>query len=163
MLAVIRIRGSTGVKPAAKKTAELLRLNRINHMVIVEDNEVTRGMLKRTRDYVTWGEIDEPTLEALLKHKAMLTGRKKLGEEQLKEKAGVSTFGDLAKSLLDGKIRYRDIEGIVPLFRLNPPRRGYEAIRKSYQNGGTSGYRGEKINELIMRMLVSGVDLNGSN
>lgn len=163
MLAVIRIRGTTGLKPTARKTAELLRLNRINHMVIVDDNEIMRGMLNKTRDYVTWGEIDQSTLESLLKHKAMLTGRKKLEEDQLKERAGVDTFADLAKSILDGKIRYKDIEGIVPLFRLNPPRKGYESIRKSYQQGGTSGYRGEKINELIMRMLVSGVDLNGSN
>ncbi|AKA47793.1 50S ribosomal protein L30 [uncultured archaeon] len=163
MLAVIRIRGRTGLKPAAKKTAELLRLNRINHMVILEDNDVTRGMLNRARDYLTWGEIDEATLEAVLEHRAMLAGRKKLEEEQLKEITGSKDFSELAKSLIKGKIKYRDIEGIVPLFRLNPPKRGYEAVRKSFQNGGSSGYRGEKINELIKRMVLPGVDLNGSN
>lgn len=163
MLAVIRIRGTTGLKPAARKTAELLRLNKINHMVIVEDNEITRGMLNRARDYLTWGEIDETTLEAVLKHKAMLTGRKKLSEDDIKEKTGAKTFSALAKSLIKGKVRYKDIEGIVPLFRLNPPKKGYEAIRKSFQNGGSSGYRGEKINELIKRMVLPGVDLNGSN
>ncbi len=163
MLAVIRIRGRTGIKPAAKKTAELLSLTRINHMVIVEDNDVTRGMLNRARDYLTWGEIDESTLEVVLKHRAMLAGRKRLQEEELKEKTGAKSFSDLAKSLMKGKIKYKDIEGIVPLFRLNPPRRGYEAIRKSYQNGGSSGYRGKEINELIKRMVLPGVDLNGSN
>ncbi len=164
MLAVIRIRGRTGIKPAARKTAELLRLNRINHMVILEDTPVTRGMLNRAKDYLTWGPIDQDTLEIVLKHRAMLSGHKKLEEgDQLGEVTGVKTFKTLAKHLLEGKLSYSKLDGVVPLFRLNPPRKGLEGIRKSYNQGGSAGDRGEKINELIRRMTVPGVDLNGSN
>jgi len=39
------------------------------------------------------------------------------------------------------------------VFRLNPPKKGYKSIKKSYKEGGALGYRGEKINNLIQRMI----------
>ncbi|MGB9748245.1 MAG: uL30 family ribosomal protein [Candidatus Woesearchaeota archaeon] len=41
------------------------------------------------------------------------------------------------------------------IFRLNPPRKGFErkGIKKPFNLGGAYGYRGEKINELIKRMI----------
>ena len=40
-------------------------------------------------------------------------------------------------------------------FYLNPPRKGFErkGIKVSFKAGGALGYRGEKINDLIQRML----------
>lgn len=163
MLAVIRIRGSTGIRPSAEKTAGLFRLHKINHLALVEDNEITRGMLKQVKDYATWGEIDEKTLEILLKNRALFKGRVRIPEEELKEKAGYTSYKQLSKALISGKIKYSEIADIVPVIRLNPPYRGYEAIRKSFSSGGSSGYRGEKINELIRRMITPGVDLNGKD
>lgn len=163
MLAVIRIRGTTGIRPQAAKTAELLRLNRINHMVIMEDNEITRGMLQVVKDYVTWGEVEESTIEMILKYRAQLKGHNPLSEEELKEISGYSTFKDLASAISQGKVRFKDIRNIVPVVRLNPPKGGYEAIRKPFKQKGSAGYRGKEINNLILRMLKSGVDLNGKN
>jgi LSU ribosomal protein L30P len=163
MLAVIRIRGTTGIRPQAAKTAELLRLNRINHLVFVEDNETTRGMLQTVKDYVTWGEVDEETIEMILKYRAQLKGHNPLSEEELKEISGYQTFKELASAINTGKIKFRDIRDIVPVIRLNPPRGGYEAIRKPFKQKGSAGYRGKDINNLILRMLKSGVDLNGKN
>ena len=163
MLAVIRIRGTTGIRPKAAKTAELLRLHRINHMVLVDDSETTRGMLQAVKDYVTWGEIDDSTIELVLKHRAQLKGHNYLGEDNLKEISGFSTFKDLAKALNKGKVKFKDIKDIVPVIRLNPPRGGYESIRKQVKQEGSSGYRGKDINSLILKMLKPGVDLNGKN
>ncbi|MDS0256715.1 50S ribosomal protein L30 [Thermoplasmatales archaeon AK] len=163
MLAVIRVRGSTGMRPQAVKTAELLRLHKINHLVLLEDNEVYRSMLQKVKDYVTWGEVDQETLQLLLKHRARLRGRKPLPEDHLKEAAGYANFSTLAKALIGGKVKYTEIKDIVPVIRLHPPRGGYEYIRKNYQQGGTTGYRGEKINALIRKMILPGVDLNGKN
>lgn len=163
MLAVIRIRGTTGIRPQAAKAAELLRLNRINHMVLVEDNEATRGMLQTVKDYVTWGEVDEATIEMILKYRAQLRGHNPLSEEELKDISGYATFKELASAINSGKIKFKDIRDIVPVVRLNPPRGGYEAIRKPFKQNGSAGYRGKEINSLILRMLKSGVDLNGKN
>ncbi|MCL5732967.1 MAG: 50S ribosomal protein L30 [Candidatus Thermoplasmatota archaeon] len=163
MLAVIRIRGTTGIRPAAAKTAELMRLNRINHMVLVEDNDVNRGMLQKVKDYVTWGEVDDVTVEMILKYRAQLKGHNPLMEEELKDISGYETFKDLASAINQGKIKFKDIRDIVPVVRLNPPKGGYEAVRKPVGQGGSAGYRGKDINRLILAMLKSGVDLNGKN
>jgi large subunit ribosomal protein L30 len=162
MIAIIRIRGSTGIKPAAEKTAELLNLNRINHMVIFPESESINGMLNRVKDYVTWGEIDEETLELVLKDRVLLTGHKKLTEDYLKE-SGYSSIGDMAKKLVDGNVKFKDLPDINPVIRLNPPKGGYEAIQKPFHQKGSAGYRGSKINNLIRRMIVPGVNLNGEN
>ncbi|MCY0852008.1 MAG: 50S ribosomal protein L30 [Thermoplasma acidophilum] len=161
MLAVIRIRGRTGIKEDIADTAHLMRLNRINHLVLLNEDDVVKGMLQKVKDYVTWGEIDLDTLELLLKNRLLFRGRKHLTEEELKEKTGFASYRDLAQALLEGKIKPSDIADAVPVIRLNPPRGGYEAIRKPYRSGGSSGYRGSEINQLIRRMIVSGVDLNG--
>jgi large subunit ribosomal protein L30 len=50
-------------------------------------------------------------------------------------------------------VRYADMTDVKPIFRLSPPRKGYEGNKKSYQNGGALGYRGKDINDLIQRML----------
>jgi large subunit ribosomal protein L30 len=163
MLAVIRIRGTTGIRPAAAKTAELMRLNRINHMVLVEDNDVNRGMLQKVKDYVTWGEVDDATVEMILKYRAQLKGHNPLMEEELKDISGYETFKDLASAINQGKMKFKDIRDIVPVVRLNPPKGGYEAVRKPVGQGGSAGYRGKDINRLILAMLKSGVDLNGKN
>jgi large subunit ribosomal protein L30 len=163
MLAVIRIRGETGIRPQAAKTAALMRLHRVNHMVLVEDNEINRGMLNVAKDYVTWGEVEDSTIEMVLKHRSQLKGHQYLDEEELEGVTGYKSYKDLAQALQQGKIKYKEIRDIVPVVRLNPPKGGYEAIRKPFGQGGSAGYRGKDINRLILTMLKPGVDLNGKN
>lgn len=163
MLAVIRIRGETGIRPQAAKTAELLRLHRINHMVFIEDNKMNRGMLQVAKDYLTWGEVENDTVELVLKHRAQFKGHEYLDEEELKDSTGYENYKDLAGALQEGKLKFKDISNIVPVVRLNPPKGGYEAIRKPFNQGGSAGYRGKDINTLILKMLKPGVDLNGKN
>ena len=64
--AVVRVRGSVNVNPKIKETMKLMRLNRVNHCVIVPENDTYTGMLNIIKDYVTWGEIDSDTTELLL-------------------------------------------------------------------------------------------------
>ena len=56
--AVVRVRGQVNIKPKIKRTMKIMRLNRVNHCVIIPENEVYKGMLNIVKDYVTWGEID---------------------------------------------------------------------------------------------------------
>ncbi len=163
MLAVIRIRGRTGIRYDMDQTTRLLNLTRINHMVIIPSNETYKGMLQKVKDYVTWGEIEKDTLALLLKHRSQFKGRKHYTEEELKEKTGFTSYDEMAEALISGKVIYKDIEGIVPIFRLHPPRGGLEYVRKPYGQGGTGGYRASEINKLIKRMIVPGADLNGKN
>jgi len=66
MIAAVRIRGTVRVKADIKRTLELLKLKRPNHCIILEESPSIVGMLKKAKDYVTWGEINEETLKRLL-------------------------------------------------------------------------------------------------
>ena len=149
--AVVKVRGSINVKPKIKETMKLMRLNRVNHCVIVPENETYGGMLKIIKDYVTWGEIDVETTELMLESSGKTSGNAIFTKKELKG-SSFKTMKTLAKNLSEGKVVMRDIPKLKPLFRLHPPRKGYEGVKRSFKEGGALGYRGEKINQLIRRM-----------
>ena len=149
--AVVRVRGSVNVNPKIKETMRLMRLNRVNHCVIVPENETYDGMLKIIKDYVTWGEIDVETTELMLQSSGKTSGNAIFTKKELKD-SSFKTMKALAKNLSEGKVVMRDVPKLKPLFRLHPPRKGYEGVKRSFKEGGALGYRGEKINQLIRRM-----------
>jgi len=149
--AVVKVRGSINVKPKIKETMKLMRLNRVNHCVIVPENETYDGMLKIIKDYVTWGEIDVETTELMLESSGKTSGNAIFTKKELKD-SSFKTMKALAKNLSEGKVVMRDVPKLKPIFRLHPPRKGYEGIKRSFKEGGALGYRGEKINKLIRRM-----------
>jgi large subunit ribosomal protein L30 len=151
--AAIRIRGTVNVKPDIRKTMQLLRLTRANHCVLLEETEVYKGMLQVVKDYTTWGEINQDTLTKLLSTRGKLVGDKPLTEEYLKNTTSYQSFEKLSKAILENKIKYKDIPAVKPLFRLNPPKKGYRTVKRSFVNKGSLGYRKEIINTLIERML----------
>jgi len=149
--AVVKVRGSINVKPKIKETMKLMRLNRVNHCVIVPENETYDGMLKIIKDYVTWGEVDVETTELMLESSGKTSGNAIFTKKDLKD-SSFKTMKALAKNLSEGKVVMRDVPKLKPLFRLHPPRKGYEGVKRSFKEGGALGYRGEKINQLIRRM-----------
>lgn len=151
--AVVRVRGTVNVRYDIKKTLEMLRLTRVNHCVLIEEDDTYKGMLQKAKDYITWGEIDRDTLVELIRKRGKLIGDKPLDDEYIKRATSYGSVEDLVDGILDGKIRYRDIPDVKPVFRLSPPRKGYEGIKRSYSVGGALGYRGKEINDLIKRML----------
>jgi len=153
VFAVIRVRGSVNIKPDIKHTLKLLRLNKVNHCVIIEENDVIKGMLQVIKDYVTWGEIEKQNLINLIKSRGKIQGDKNITDEYLKSATSIENIDKLSDSIFKNKFNYRDIPEIKPLFRLNPPKKGYEGIKRSFKNKGALGYRGKEINKLIDRML----------
>jgi len=69
------------------------------------------------------------------------------------------TYGEISDETykeLVSKRGKKDKEGkLKPFFELAPPKGGFEknGIKKSFQQGGVLGYRKEKINDLIKKML----------
>lgn len=151
MYAAIRVRGSVKVTPKIKRTLELLRLHRVNHLVLIKDDQ--RKMLDKVQSYTTFGELDEKTLEAALQKRGRLPGNKKISQEFLKEKK-IKDFKEMAKTIIEGKESLTSL-GVKPIFRLSPPKKGYEraGIKKGYTVGGALGYRASDINLLIKRMI----------
>ena len=151
--AVVRVRGSINVKPDIKKTLSMLRLNRVNHAIVIEKDKSFIGMLERSKDYITWGEIDRDTLANLIKSKGRLEGNKPLTDGYIKSSTSYSSIDEFADALIENKIKYRELPNIKPIFRLNPPKGGYEGIKRAFKTGGALGYRGNLINDLIRRMI----------
>ena len=52
--AVVRLRGTVNIKPNIKKTMQLLNLTRANHCVLIEENDVNKGMLQQRMTTAAW-------------------------------------------------------------------------------------------------------------
>ena len=150
---VIRVRGIPDVNRDIAHTMDLLGLNRVNHAVVVPETDSIKGMLQKAKDYVTWGEVDQETLAAMLRARARVAGDDSVTDDYLKERSEFATVEDMAKAIIENDYRMKDVDGAKPVFRLHPPVKGYEGNKRSFQNGGALGYRGAKINDLINRML----------
>ena len=151
--AVVRVRGVVNIKPDIKRTLELLCLTRANHCVLLGENDVYKGMLQVVKDYTTWGEINKETVSKLIASRGMLVGDKRITEEYVKSATPYDSIEKLSQAIIDSKFEYGEIPDIKPLFRLNPPKKGYEGIKRSFINGGALGYRGKEINQLIKKMI----------
>ena len=144
--AAIRVRGTVNVKPDIKKTLQLLNLTRANHCVILEETPDVKGMLQVAKDYITWGELEKETLTKLINTRARLEGDKPLTDDYLKSSTSYTTIVKLSDAIIDKKLKYREIPNVKPVFRLNPPKKGYEGVKRSYKKKGALGYRGKDIN-----------------
>lgn len=151
--AVIRVRGQPDVNYNIEHTMGLLGINRVNHCVIVPENDSVKGMLQVAKDYITWGEVNQETLAKMIRVRGRIEGDKAITDEYLAANTEFKTVEEMAKSILDSNYKMKDVEAAKPVFRLHPPVKGYEGNKRSYKNGGALGYRGEAINDLIARML----------
>jgi large subunit ribosomal protein L30 len=144
MIAIVRLRGEVKTIGKIEHTMQLLNLRTVNNCVVVPDNEKYRGMIRKIKDHVTYGEINKETFKKML----IKWGRK--GQKRLALKDDEAD--KIVKEVMDGKKRLKDFE-IKPMFRLHPPRGGYEGIKRPYSLKGALGNRKAAINELLERMV----------
>jgi len=129
-IAVVRIRGKVNINQEVKDTLEMLRLYNKNFCVFIEPTAQSIGMIKKVKDFVTYGEADDELFNELV------------------AKRGQEFKGDPNK-----KKKYYEIEGkkYCKYFRLHPPRGGLKSTKKPFPRGAL-GNRKEKIADLIRRM-----------
>ena len=152
LLAVIRLRGTVNVHFKVQETLDLLNVRRTNYMTLIPNTSSNLGMLNKTRDFITWGEINPKVLEHVLRKRGELRGKINLTDKYVKENTDYPTITSLAKALHKGELSLKEIPNMKRFFRLHPARKGFKAIKKGFAEGGDVGYRGEAINELIVRM-----------
>ena len=139
MFAVVRVKGSVNVSKNVEDTLKMLNLNSPNRCVVIPETKEYLGMLRKAKDRITWGKIDKKVLSKLLEK------RGKISKEKLKEMK-MKNFDDLSDALIKNQIKLKLI------FMLNPPLHGLKSSRLPYPKGDL-GFRGEKINELLERMI----------
>ena len=152
MFAIVRIRSTAGVNREIDDTLKMLRLNDINNCVIVPETNDYKGMIRKVKDFVTWGEIEKGVLAKMVEKRSRLLGDDRLEGKTLKEITGFDSFEKFADALISEKTKLKDFEKIKPFFRLTPPSKGFKSAEESYPKGDL-GYRGKEINELLERMI----------
>lgn len=115
LVAVVRVKGEVNLRREVRDTLKMLNLVSKNSCVVLEASPSNTGMIKKVKDYVTWGEIDQETV-------ALLEKRRKKGQK---------------------------------FIRLGPPKKGFgrKGVKVPFNVGGALGYRKDKINDLIKRMV----------
>ncbi len=153
-IAVIRIRGVVEAPQEVIDTLYLLRLRKTNVATVIDDRKEYIAMLKKVEPYVTWGEIDKETFKKLLLKRGRLEGDRRITEESFKEATGM-TIDEFIEKFFNFEIDLKDVPKLKPFFRLRPPKKGYgrKGIKVPYKLGGAYGYRGEAINDLLLRMI----------
>ncbi len=63
MYAVIRIRGRVDVRKEIEDTLKMLNLTRLYRMALVPEEKLP--MIKKVKDFVTWGEVSDSLVEEL--------------------------------------------------------------------------------------------------
>ena len=151
--AVIRVRGHKKINKDIEDTMSMLRLTRVNHCVVIPENAVMKGMLQKSKYFITWGEVSEETLTKMIQIRGKLMGDKPIDDEYVSQNSDFSSIEEFAKSVVNDEVKYASLKDVKPIFRLHPPRQGYEAIKKDIKTHGSLGYRGNAINALIEKML----------
>jgi len=151
VLVAVRIRGPSELSAETELVLRLLNLTKINHAVILPNDESVRGMLRKVNAYVTWGEPCPELITKLLKRGDPNPGIN-FGEEL--SALGVSSLEELAQKLFRGEIEPSVVRRLFkPAFRLHPPRGGFKgSTKRPIGQKGVLGYAGKEIAGLLRAM-----------
>lgn len=150
----IRVRGRVRVRPQIEDTLGKLQLVRLHHAKLLKLTPSLIGMITKAKDYITWGEVESDLIELLLSKRGRLSGNRRLTDDYVKKNSSYSSISAFAKALASGKASLADVEGLKPIFRLTPPKKGYNGKKYlAVGMGGITGYRGADIKSLATRMV----------
>jgi len=147
IIAIIRITGCVDKNKEIISTLDRFRIKRKFACTIIDDSAVNKGMLKKVRSFVAYGDIDKETLTELIKVRGQAV--EKDAHKGVPSAEGKIDAAKVAEKIMkDGNFKE---SGIKPFFRLHPPRKGINS--KQHFPKGVLGDHKKKINDLIRRML----------
>lgn len=159
---VIRIRGTIGVSPKAKKVMQLFRLRQLHNATFVKLNEATIRMLRLIEPYVTYGYPSRGTVQKLVYKRGFGKLRKQripIADNSVIEeglgKLGICCAADLINEIYTVGPNFKQANNFLWPFKLSNPKGGFSRKTKllHFMEGGESGARGEEINKLVMKMI----------
>jgi large subunit ribosomal protein L30 len=154
IILAIRVRGQVRVRPQIAETLNKLQLIKLHNAKLLKLTPSLEGMITKVKDYITWGEVEEDVIEQLLSRRGRLSGNRRLTDDYVKKNSSFSSISVFAKALASGKASLADVDGLKPLFRLTPPKKGFKGKKYlAVGMGGITGYRGADIKALATRMM----------
>jgi large subunit ribosomal protein L30 len=139
LLLVVNIHGQINSAAPVRKALNELWVARKFSATVVTDDAPTVGMLRLCKDYVSWCPIDEGLLSDLLTKRGMVSSSKPLDQGSLKT-LGYKKAEDLAAKMVKDQTRLSLVPGVLPYFRLAPPKGGFKAsLRRQSTERGVLG------------------------
>src|SRR5690606_10690834 len=128
-----------GLNKDIDETLHRINIRKKYSATLLSETPDNEKLLKKIRNNVAYGKIDEKTLKELIdKRGKPLSKESKIDSEKV-----IAGLGK--KSLID--------LGIKPFFSLHSPRGGIESKKHFGVGKGVLADNGEKINDLVRRML----------
>jgi large subunit ribosomal protein L7e len=162
VLLVVRIRGTIGVDPKAKKIMRLFRLLQIHNATFVKANDATLRMLKLIEPYVTYGNPSRKTIKDLIYKRGFGKVNKQrvpisenaVIQDGLESKT-IRCADDLIHEIITCGPEFKEANNFLWPFKLSAPLGGFSNKTKllHYLEGGEAGARGEQINKFIQKLL----------
>ncbi len=138
MICIIRISGDVKLDYRVRETLNRLRLGKKYTCVVINPNKEEIGMINKIRNFIAFGIIENNVFEKLIEKRGKRIDKKKIIDAK-----------KVIESLEKGK-KYEELN-LKPFFRLHPARGGIDS--KLHFPKGVLGDNGEKINDLVVRML----------
>jgi len=154
-LVVIRLKGTVAVPIQTQDALRILRLEKKHNAILVRNSPSMTGMLRRVKDYVTWGGVGPKAIAELLRERGEINGGLPLTDQFVKEHFAKNTIDALAEAVTQGQVELKSLwaKGVKPIFRLRPPSGGFASpTKRSVGTGGELGYRGSDIATLLANM-----------
>ena len=152
---VVRARSNVNVERSIRETMSHLNLTKVNHAIIIPNNEQYRGMLQKAKDYITWGEATPELVEMMLSGRGRMVGDAPLTDALVAEHTDYTDISAFAKAIAADESTVKAIPDLKRVFRLHPPRgaKGWGGIKRTFVIGGGLGPRGDKITAFVERMI----------
>ena len=139
MIIAIRISGQVEMRRDFTETLFRMRMRKKYSAVLIKETPASKPLIQSVRNFIAYGPIDQKTLEELISKRGKLKDSKSKTKIDAKATAAIIMEDGIEKTALK------------PFFRLHPPRKGINS--KIHFPKGVLGDNGEKINDLVRRML----------
>ena len=139
LLLVVNLHGSINSSAPVRQALTELWVAKKFSASVVTDDPATVGMLKLCKDYVAWAPVDQGLLGDLLEKRGMVSSTRTLDQSQLKG-LGFKSHEDLAAKMVKDQVRLSAVKGVLPFFRLAPPKGGFKlSLRRQSTERGVLG------------------------
>jgi len=159
LLFVVRIQGKKDMHPQTIKTLCKLRLRKIFHGVFLKATAGVLEMLKKVEPFVTYGYPNLKSVDDLIRkkgHGRIKKQRVPLIDNNIIETAlgkhDILCLEDIVHEIANAGEHFKEVVNFLGAFELNKPKDGLQGKKALFKDGGDTGNREDKINDLISKM-----------
>uniref|UniRef100_A0A6B2LGR7 Large ribosomal subunit protein uL30-like ferredoxin-like fold domain-containing protein n=1 Tax=Arcella intermedia TaxID=1963864 RepID=A0A6B2LGR7_9EUKA len=162
LVVAVRIRGFYGQTTMIKKILHELRLTTVRSAVFLKMTKRVMYLLKLVEPFVTYGTPTLRVVRDLITKRAYINlpgqqQRSPLNDNATIEKhlgeLNIVCVEDIVNEIWNCGPAFEQVNKFLEPFKVILPPEGYKNKRDTYAEGGDSGDRGEKINDLLQRIL----------